>query len=320
MSRKKRRWVTRADATGTGFNKFHAQLAVGVILDCISNGKQIQRLVLPRIAFLCYCCLKKSSWYKDYRWCNFYHYMFDFADILTKIQDELCLLFFLSKHFSSMKCKRSLRLHCFFHYGYINFNLFFFNEPISSSKSNLHSFKSQPVAIRGHILIHSHLLVVLALCFVIFPFPPSPCWLQKKMRKASWNVNGVANSYTQKKCLRQKILLASRQGLIYPYYDVGFFPNLYYLVAYAHITCIMKVTNHSKKVIFHYFSWLPMYPALQSAVLNFEVLGRRTPPAKPSWQTDRQISVLSAVFPYKVQHKMADKEGQVFINFRISSP
>lgn len=160
MSTKNRQWITRADATSTVFNKFHAQLAVGVILDCISNGKQIRQRVLPRIAFLCYCCLKKSSWYKDHRWCNFYHYMFDFADILTKIQDEFCLFFFLSKHFSSMKCKRSLQLHCFFSLWSYSFQFFFSNKPISSSKSNLHNYKSQPVAIRGHILIHSHLLVV----------------------------------------------------------------------------------------------------------------------------------------------------------------
>lgn len=82
--------------------------------------------------------------------------MFDFADILTKIQDELCLLFFLSKHFSSVKCKRSLWLHCFFHYGRIIL-FFFFSKP---SKSNLHKYKSQPVAIKGHVVIHSHLLVV----------------------------------------------------------------------------------------------------------------------------------------------------------------
>lgn len=114
MSSKNRQWVTRADATSTGFNKFHAQLAAGVILDCISNGKQIRRLVLPRIAFLCYCCLKKNSWYKDYRWCNFYHYMFDFADILTKIQDELCLLFFYQNIFLLWSVKEACDSTVFF--------------------------------------------------------------------------------------------------------------------------------------------------------------------------------------------------------------
>lgn len=93
--------------------------------------------------------------------------MFDFADILTKIQDELCLLFFLSKHFSSVKCKRSLWFHCFFHYGHIHFN-FFFSKPVSSSKSNLHNYKSQSVALRNQILIHSHLLVVWH-CVSLFP-------------------------------------------------------------------------------------------------------------------------------------------------------
>lgn len=220
VSSKNRQWVTRADATGTGFNKVHAQLAVGVILDCISNGKQIQWLVLLKITFLCYCCLKKSSWYKDYRWCNFYHYMFDFADILTEIQDELCLLFFLSKHFSSVKCKRSLLLPWFFSLWLNSFQIasFFFSKPLSPGKSNLHNYKSQPVAEQQRSYIDTQSpFSGLALCFMISTFPPSLCWLQKKMRKAGWNGNGVANSYMQKKYLRQKIILARRQGLIYPY-------------------------------------------------------------------------------------------------------
>lgn len=216
---KNRQWLYKADATGTEFNKVHAQLAVVVILDCVSNGKQIQWLVLLKIAFLCYCCLKKSSWYKDYRWCNFYHYMFDFADILTEIQDELCLLFFLSKYFSSTKCKRSLLLPCLF----VCFIVFVFisnlslNKPVLSNKSNLHNYKSQPVVELHRSCIDSYSpFRGLALCFMISPFPPLRCWLRKKMRKAGWNGNGAASSYRQNKYPRQKIVLARRHGLIYP--------------------------------------------------------------------------------------------------------
>jgi len=111
---KNRQWLYKADATGTEFTKVHAQLAVVVILDCISNGKQIQWLVLLKIVFLCYCWLKKSSWYKDYRWCNFYHYMSDFADIVTEIQDELHFFFFNQNTFFLWNVKEACcSLGCF---------------------------------------------------------------------------------------------------------------------------------------------------------------------------------------------------------------
>lgn len=167
---KNRQWLYKADATGTEFNKVHAQLAVVVILDCVSNGKQIQWLVLLKIAFLCYCCLKKSSWYKDYRWCNFYHYMFDFADILTEIQDELCLLFFLSKYFSSTKCKRSLLLPCLFVLLCLySFQIFlwislYYPIRVICTTTNL----NQWLNCIGPALIHSHLSVVW-LCVSWFP-------------------------------------------------------------------------------------------------------------------------------------------------------
>lgn len=121
VSSKNRQGVTRADATGTGFNKVHAQLAVGVILDCISNGKQIQWLVLLKIAFLCYCCLKKSSWYKDYRWCNFYHYILTLQIFLTRSSMSSVYYFFYQNIFLLWSVKEACCSPGFFHCSCIHF-------------------------------------------------------------------------------------------------------------------------------------------------------------------------------------------------------